>query len=295
MPLTKAKQAPPTFPFDVMAWLTDNHVRDMSAAARGAHIQLMCEAWYSSPVCTIPADDEKCASLARMTAIEWAGVRDSVLKAWPKHRSKWRRNKRLHATYREVIQRIAHKSATGRRAGLASAAKRKNDSNLREPEDPTHVGRPLNGRATTETETEYRNRNSNTRRISRGNPRANPPDSDSEFGGEGNGSDSGLGVREIDVGLVAIRRSLGIELPAVVAANRKDPSIRKQKTADWTDWQQNLEPAIRGALDDHELAWFEVTAKQCANTRKPPAVFRKRLSDAGINVGSLKSLVGSNA
>lgn len=128
------------------------------------------------------------------------------------------------------------------------------------------------------------------RNSSRSIPRATKEDSDSDFSGGNSDSGSGIGVHEIDIGLVAIRRSLGINTPQAIQASVVDAHIRKQRMADWTDWQTNIEPTIRAALASHELAWFAAHATQCKSARKPPAVFRKRLTDAGIAVRSLRSL-----
>lgn len=294
----KAKKYPPFCPWYVDAWLSDPHVQAMTPAARGAYFQLLMHAWRATPPCTIPGDDQQLATLAGMSLLEWSGVRDLVLAAWSRYRGRWRQ-KRLFAEFRASLKKM--KSTRAKCTKAANARWNRNNPPSKklgdDPPDASCIA--LRSKNAMQSDA-YRDRDryrdpspssKSARNISRGNSRAKP-DSGSEFFVEGTDSDSGLGVTEVDRALAKIRSVLGImPAAAIVMKQFKDPTIRKQRLADITDWRQNLEPAIRRGLDDGFLLhWFVAQAKQCASLKKPPAAFRRRLKDADISVGSAKSL-----
>lgn len=75
-------QKPLWFKFYPDRFAGDEDVELMSHEAIGAYILLLCKAWNSTPVGTLPNDDRKLAKLARMTQDQWAEVREEVMEAW---------------------------------------------------------------------------------------------------------------------------------------------------------------------------------------------------------------------
>ena len=266
---------PPYCAWYIDEWLANAKVQAMSAMGRGAHFQLLMQSWTQAPACTIPGDDEQIATLAGMQLTDWMAVKFSVLACWKKLKSGRYRNSRLFTEFRKSSQMMKAKSAQASQAAKAMWRKRRQEMDLQNnkgdapsmrPAYPEHANRDRDRDRDTSDSDSVSSKN-----------RANTP------------SDSGLGVEEIDRLLVRIQKSLQVYSPQVRA--HRGLASTPQGKADWTDWECNIEPAVRKAIHEgHTAEWFALQAKQAGGGEKPVRGFRTRLKNAGIEVGSAKKL-----
>jgi uncharacterized protein YdaU (DUF1376 family) len=70
---------PRAFLFDVDDWLGSFTVEEMSGDAVKAYMYLLCRSWHETPIATLPNDDARLARMAKLTADQWALIRDEVL------------------------------------------------------------------------------------------------------------------------------------------------------------------------------------------------------------------------
>jgi uncharacterized protein YdaU (DUF1376 family) len=72
----------PYFPFYVRNWLCSRTVVAMPGAAVKAYLYLLSEAWLQTPRATLPNDDGELASMARVSAEDWASIKNDILRAF---------------------------------------------------------------------------------------------------------------------------------------------------------------------------------------------------------------------
>jgi uncharacterized protein YdaU (DUF1376 family) len=107
------------FPFYVNDWLTSHSVRAMTFEERGAHLQLLIEAWADGG--TIPDDSELLARLLGCDAGELeAWLQGPLGKLWPSSGDGRRSNGKLAAVLEEQQAKTARRRAAGKR-GSANA------------------------------------------------------------------------------------------------------------------------------------------------------------------------------
>ena len=145
----------PSMPVWVDAWLTSQRVNAMRPAARSGFFDLLCNAWNATPPCTVPDDDYALAQLARLNG-EWA-VHAAAIRAMfepvPGHPGRLR-NPMQWAVYEDAQARHRMVTEAARKAGLASAEKRKTPpEGVASQRDRTAVERPLNEEKEKEEET----------------------------------------------------------------------------------------------------------------------------------------------
>jgi hypothetical protein len=73
-----SKQKPPAFQFYVKDYLS-GAARRMTLPALGAYLNLLCTAWDSDPIATLPDDPEKLRRFAGASAEEWLPIKDEVM------------------------------------------------------------------------------------------------------------------------------------------------------------------------------------------------------------------------
>ncbi len=69
----------PHFPLWTRDWLCSPTTRLMSPTGRSVYIDLLCYAWDSNPVATLPADEKQVFHLSGVSHEEWESVKDQVL------------------------------------------------------------------------------------------------------------------------------------------------------------------------------------------------------------------------
>lgn len=99
---------------------------DMSCAEVGAYIRLLDQAWDSSPVATLPMEDEKLRRLAGADKEEWVQIKTSVLAKFIKSEVFEGRylNQRMRAYFEELQEHHDKLSETASERGKKGAAKR---------------------------------------------------------------------------------------------------------------------------------------------------------------------------
>ena len=104
---------PPAFQFYVKDWLSSESVVVMTAEQRGWYIQLLCHAWNSEPIATLPADDRKLKALAG-AGDGWATDKQAVLDCFEVEGDRLV-NRRLEAQHQELQEFHNSKSEAGRK------------------------------------------------------------------------------------------------------------------------------------------------------------------------------------
>ena len=104
---------PPAFQFYVKDWLSSESVVVMTAEQRGWYIQLLCHAWNSEPIATLPADDRKLKALAG-AAESWATEKQAVLDCFEVEGDRLV-NRRLANQFKEMEEFRNSKSEAGRK------------------------------------------------------------------------------------------------------------------------------------------------------------------------------------
>lgn len=69
----------PHFPLWTRDWLSSPTTRLMSPIGRSVYVDLLCYAWDSNPVATLPADEKQVYYLSGVSHEEWESVKDQVL------------------------------------------------------------------------------------------------------------------------------------------------------------------------------------------------------------------------
>jgi uncharacterized protein YdaU (DUF1376 family) len=111
------------FPFYVNDWLTSHSVRAMTFGERGAHLQLLIEAWADGG--TIPDDAELLARLLGCDADALkAWLQGPVGKLWPSSGDGRRSNGKLLAVLEEQRAKAERRRAAGKRGSAVAQAKR---------------------------------------------------------------------------------------------------------------------------------------------------------------------------
>lgn len=104
---------PPAFQFYPKDWLSSESVVVMTAEQRGWYIQLLCHAWNSEPIATLPADDRKLKALAG-AGDSWATDKQSVLDCFEVEGDRLV-NRRLANQFEEMEEFRLSKSDAGRK------------------------------------------------------------------------------------------------------------------------------------------------------------------------------------
>lgn len=104
---------PPAFQFYVKDWLSSESVVVMTAEQRGWYIQLLCHAWNSEPIATLPSDDRKLKALAGASD-SWATDKQAVLDCFEVDGDRLV-NRRLANQYQELQEFRNSKSEAGRK------------------------------------------------------------------------------------------------------------------------------------------------------------------------------------
>ena len=113
---------PPAFQFYAKDWISSKKVRMLSPLQRGYYIQLLAEAWDSTPIGTLPNDPEMLRKLAcEPSQEEWAKHSPAVIEIFKKIRGNLLASTRL---IKERDKQIERKSKC-KMAGHISASNRK--------------------------------------------------------------------------------------------------------------------------------------------------------------------------
>lgn len=67
------------FVLDCQVWYASPSIDDMTGDEVKAYLYLLCRAWLSEPMATLPSDEEKLARIAKATPDEWQKIRDAIL------------------------------------------------------------------------------------------------------------------------------------------------------------------------------------------------------------------------
>jgi hypothetical protein len=124
----------PWFKLDAHWWITSQEVAMLTSDGERALIRLLCWAWgdgVKPPM--LPADDTTLAGMAKLTPLEWAAIRDSVLRLterdavteclyFPVQMDQW---KEMQGSYerRRAAGSTGGKAKAARRPGTAVAVK----------------------------------------------------------------------------------------------------------------------------------------------------------------------------
>jgi uncharacterized protein YdaU (DUF1376 family) len=132
------KNKPPAFQFYVKDYLS-GAARRMTLAGLGAYLNLLCTAWDSDPIGTLPIDPEKIRRLAGATVEEWAQIKDEVVENFVlfEHDPTRFVNKRLRQQWQELANYHEKLSQTASERGKRGAQKRwgkKTDSTAKDVE-----------------------------------------------------------------------------------------------------------------------------------------------------------------
>jgi uncharacterized protein YdaU (DUF1376 family) len=129
--------APAWMPLYVADYLADTG--HLSTVEHGAYMLLIMHYWQAGG---LPTEDAKLARICRMSAKEWASVRDTLADFFDEG---WR-HKRIEEEIANTAETIDKRSTAGRTAGLASAAARRRNAeralNDRSNDGATIVERP---------------------------------------------------------------------------------------------------------------------------------------------------------
>ncbi len=110
-----ADNRPPYFPLYVKDFYSSGTVTAMSAAAVGAYILLLCQAWSEEPPASIPNNDTVLARWAHMDSVEWAENKAMVLAAFTLGRDNRWHQKRLRVEYDKFRSQSAARSIAGKK------------------------------------------------------------------------------------------------------------------------------------------------------------------------------------
>jgi uncharacterized protein YdaU (DUF1376 family) len=99
-------------PLYVGAYLADT--AHLSTVAHGAYLLLIMNYWQRGSA--LPSSDRKLASIARLTDVEWASIRDDLAEFFIEENGLWR-----HGKIDVELRRAAQKIDAAKRAGEASA------------------------------------------------------------------------------------------------------------------------------------------------------------------------------
>jgi uncharacterized protein YdaU (DUF1376 family) len=116
---------PPAFQFYVKDWLSSESVVVMTAEQRGWYIQLLCHAWNSDPIATLPADDRKLKALAG-AGDSWATDKQAVLDCFEVDGDRLV-NRRLAEQFQQLEEFRNSKSEAGRKGNEARWNKDRKD------------------------------------------------------------------------------------------------------------------------------------------------------------------------
>ncbi len=109
----------------------------MTLTALGAYVNLLCIAWDSDPIATLPSDSEKLRRLAGASVEEWTGIKDEVLENFNPFENDSTRivNNRLRQQWQELNDYHEKLSHTASERGKKGAEKRwtKKDTITAEP------------------------------------------------------------------------------------------------------------------------------------------------------------------
>ena len=113
-----------SFLFEPSRFRNDPAVLAMTPEARGAYAMLLCAAWEQhEPGVINPATDAVLAQLAMVTMRTWKRIRNQIVPAFEISTSgKWRQ-RGLIESFRKQTEYVDSQRASGRKGGLAKAAK----------------------------------------------------------------------------------------------------------------------------------------------------------------------------
>lgn len=112
---------PPAFQFYAKDFLTGTSA--MSNAATGAYIRLLCHAWDSTPIATLPADEYSLFKLSGADSQdEWKSYREAVLSKFEKRDGRLV-NKRLMEYFVELAEHHKEMSDRGKKGAAARHGK----------------------------------------------------------------------------------------------------------------------------------------------------------------------------
>ncbi len=115
----------PAFQFYPDDYLSDINVELMTLEEQGAYMRLICHAWKSTPVGTLPHEDEILAQLSRLGEEKWKQSKSKILRAFILSSEGLIVQKRLVAEHEK--QKKYRKQRVN--AGKMSAAKRQRELN----------------------------------------------------------------------------------------------------------------------------------------------------------------------
>jgi uncharacterized protein YdaU (DUF1376 family) len=137
---------PPAFQFYVKDWLSSESVVVMTAEQRGWYIQLLCHAWNSEPIATLPADDRKLKTLAG-AGDGWATDKQAVLDCFEVEGDRLV-NRRLEAQHQELQEFHNSKSEAGRKGNEVRWNKNRSDIGQRSRSDDSAIANDRSSTAT---------------------------------------------------------------------------------------------------------------------------------------------------
>lgn len=139
---------PPYIPLYVNDFYSSGKVTGMTAAAVGAYILLLCQAWSEKPPASIPNNDVVLSRWARMNSVEWAENKAMVLAAFTLGKDNRWHQKRLRLEYDKFRKRSADKS----KAGRIGAKKRWKDDDITNGETMNNIAEPCDCHASAITD-----------------------------------------------------------------------------------------------------------------------------------------------
>lgn len=132
---------PPYFAFYPEDFAGDELVEAMSTTAVGAYILLLCKAWKSEPVGSLPDDDKVLAKLARVTPKVWEKIKHEVRSVFIVGLDKRLYQKRLVSEHKKAMELIERKSRGGEK-GASARWKENNVGNQVLRSDGSPIGTP---------------------------------------------------------------------------------------------------------------------------------------------------------
>lgn len=129
-----SKNKPPAFQFYGKDYLA-GAARRMTLTALGAYLNLLCIAWDSDPIATLPSDPERLRRLAGASVEEWGQIKDEVLENFTPFEDNPTRivNKRLREQWQELSDYHEKLSETASDRGKKGAEKRWGKKNGSKP------------------------------------------------------------------------------------------------------------------------------------------------------------------
>lgn len=112
----KERARPPAFQFYCRDFLTSEKVQALTDRAFRAYVNLLAQAWLSTPVGTLPSDDRKLASMSRITRQAWGACKNEVLDCFEPDGERFMAP-RLVSQYRALMAHSMSRAAAGRRGG----------------------------------------------------------------------------------------------------------------------------------------------------------------------------------